>query len=148
MKVIRQPATQDLKFKRGNLQHLEINVSNIAKSKRFYDALLNWMGYKHFLEHNLFAGWENGQTKIFLTTCFKEYKKAGFHRRRVGLNHFAFWAESNEDVDRFYKQFLLRRKIRILYGGPKMYPEYSPSYYAVYFEDPDRIKLEYVHQEE
>ena len=72
----------------------------------------------------------------------------GFHRRRVGLNHLAFWAESNEDVDRFHRQFLLPRKIQVLYGGPKKYPDYSPSYYAVYFEDPDRIKLEYLHRED
>ncbi|TMI54977.1 bleomycin resistance protein, partial [Candidatus Bathyarchaeota archaeon] len=29
--------------------------------------------------------------------------------------------------------------------GPKEYPEYRKGYYAVYFEDPDRIKLEFVH---
>jgi hypothetical protein len=33
----------------------------------------------------------------------------------------------------------------VLYGGPKEYPEYRKGYYAVYFEDPDRIKLEFVH---
>ena len=137
---------RNLEFKRGNVQHLEINVSDLAKSKPFYDALLDWMGYKCFLEHRLFAGWENGEMRIFLTACFEPYKKAGFHRRNVGLNHFAFWAESNEDVDRFYRQFLLPRKIPILYDSPKIYPEYSPSYYAVYFEDPDRIKLEYFHR--
>jgi len=34
---------------------------------------------------------------------------------------------------------------RVLYGGPKEYPEYSEGYYALYFEDPDRIKLDAVH---
>jgi len=27
-------------------------------------------------------------------------------------------------------------------GGPADHPEYEPGYYAVYFEDPDRIKIE------
>jgi hypothetical protein len=29
----------------------------------------------------------------------------------------------------------------VLYGGAKEY-DYAPGYYAVYFEDPDRIKVE------
>ena len=143
---INQPPNQDLEFKRGNVQHLEINVLDLSKSKPFYDELLDWMGYKCFLEEHLFAGYDNGEMRIFLTVCFEKYRKAVFHRRNVGLNHFAFWAESNEVVDMFHQDFLLPKKVSILYGGPKYYPEYSPSYYAVYFEDPDRIKLEYMHR--
>ena len=97
------------------------------------------------MRHRDFEGWENGQFKIFLTKCFEPHTKFGFHRRRVGLNHFAFRAESKVDVDRFYKEFLLPRNVTVLYNGPKEYPEYSPEYYAVYFEDPDRLKLEYVY---
>jgi hypothetical protein len=48
-------------------------------------------------------------------------------------------------VDDFYNQYLLPRKVPVLYGGPKEYPEYTKGYYSVYFEDPDRIKLELVH---
>jgi hypothetical protein len=33
----------------------------------------------------------------------------------------------------------------VLYGGPREYPEYAAAYYAVFFEDPDRIKLEVAH---
>jgi hypothetical protein len=36
----------------------------------------------------------------------------------------------------------LPRKVPILYGGTKEWPEYEGGYYAVYFEDPDRTKLE------
>jgi catechol 2,3-dioxygenase-like lactoylglutathione lyase family enzyme len=59
-----------------------------------------------------------------------------------GLNHIAFHAESKESVDRFYREHLQPKKIPVLYGGPKEYPDYSKGYYAVYFEDPDRLKLE------
>lgn len=144
--VVIKPTNQNFGFKRGNIQHFEINVLDLSKSRIFYDNLLNWMGYECFLEDPLFVGYDNGEMRIFLTVCFEKYKKAVFHRRNVGLNHIAFWAESNEDVDNFYQHYLLPKKIPILYGGPKLYPEYSPSYYAVYFEDPDRIKLEFMHQ--
>ena len=131
-------------LKRGSLQHIEINVSDLAKSKAFYGPLLKWMGYRRIVEGRTWVGWDNGQSKIFLTDLEK-YKDAGFHRQRVGVNHIAFQAESKEEVDEFHKQFLIPTKANVLYGGPKLYPEYAPSYYAVYFEDPDRIKLEYVH---
>src|SRR5712692_1610339 len=103
--------------KRGNIRHVEINVSAFERSKAFYHDFLEWLGYKD----------------------------SGFHRRRVGLNHIAFQAKSRADVDRLYSEFLVPRSIRVLYGGPKEYPEYRKGYYSVYFEDPDRIKLEFVH---
>ena len=37
------------------------------------------------------------------------------------------------------------RGLAPLYGTPREFPEYAPGYYAVFFEDPDRIKLEVVH---
>ena len=45
-------------------------------------------------------------------------------------------------MDRFHKEFLKPRKIKTLYSTPKKFPEYTKDYYAVFFEDPDRIKLE------
>lgn len=32
--------------------------------------------------------------------------------------------------------------ISTLYGAPREYPEYRHGYYGVFFEDPDRLKLE------
>ncbi len=91
------------------------------------------------------AGWGNGNVQIFLVGCDKRFKKPGFHRKRVGLNHIAFRARSRQEVNTFHKRFLIPKRIAVLYGGPKQYPEYGPNYYSVYFEDPDRIKLELVH---
>jgi catechol 2,3-dioxygenase-like lactoylglutathione lyase family enzyme len=130
--------------KPGNIRHVEINVSNFEKSKAFYRDFLEWLGYKQIVGGKDFAGWGNGETEIFVTYLGR-YKESGFHRQRVGLNHISFQATSREDVDRFHSEFLVPRSIKVLYGGPKEYPEYRKDYYAVYFEDPDRIKLELVH---
>jgi catechol 2,3-dioxygenase-like lactoylglutathione lyase family enzyme len=130
--------------KRGNIQHVEINVSNFERSKSFYQEFLEWLGYKRIVGGKDFAGWSNGEAKIFVT-YLERYKDSGFHRRQVGLNHIAFQATSKADVDRLHGEFLVPRRIKVLYGGPKEYPEYRKGYYAVYFEDPDRIKLEFVH---
>ncbi len=130
--------------KRGNIRHVEINVSNFETSKAFYQGFLEWLGYKQIVAGKDYAGWGNGETEIFLT-YLERYKESGFHRQRVGLNHIAFQAISKDDVDRLHSEFLVPRSIKVLYGGPKEYPEYRKGYYAVYFEDPDRIKLEFVH---
>src|SRR5437870_9521174 len=45
--------------KRGNIQHIEINVSNFQKSKAFYQDFLEWLGYKRILDEKDFAGWRS-----------------------------------------------------------------------------------------
>ena len=61
------------------------------------------------------------------------------------MNHVAFRVGGRADVDRFGEEFLKARGIAALYGGPREYPEYRPGYYAVFFEDPDRLKFEVVY---
>jgi catechol 2,3-dioxygenase-like lactoylglutathione lyase family enzyme len=130
--------------KRGSIRHVEINVSNFEGSRAFYNDFLSWLGYKQIVGGKNYAGWGNGEVEIFVT-YLERYKDSRFHRRQVGLNHIAFQAKSRADVDRLHSEFLVPRSIKVLYGGPKEYPEYRKGYYAVYFEDPDRIKLELVH---
>src|SRR3989442_15989042 len=105
-------------LKRGNIQHIEINVSNFQKSKDFYQDFLEWLGYKRILDGKDFAGWDNGEAKIFVT-YLERYKELGFHRRRVGLNHIAFQAKSKADVDRLHSDFLLRGASRSSTVGRK-----------------------------
>src|SRR5258707_582510 len=62
---------------------------------------------------------------------------------RVGLHHLAFRARSRTDVDQFHR-FLAREEITIL-DTPSEYPQYGREYYAVFFADPDGMKLELVH---
>ena len=134
---------------KGQIYHVEINVSNFEKSVQFYDEFLSWIGYRRIYTHKIAAGWGiKGATlgcNFWIIQCDARFAEGGYHRKRVGVNHIAFHADSRKAVDRFYKEFLLPRKILVLYGGPKGYPEYSKGYYSVYFEDPDRIKLELAH---
>lgn len=66
-----------------------------------------------------------------------------FSKDRVGLCEVAFRAESRVQVD------AIARDVPG-FGGtildpPREYPEYVPGYYAVFFADPDGVKLEAVH---
>src|SRR2546428_9851806 len=91
--------------KRGNIRHVEINVSNFEKSKAFYQDFLEWLGYKQILDEKDFAGWDNAQTQIFVT-YLERYKELGIHRRRAGLNHIPFQAKSKADVDTLTSEML------------------------------------------
>src|SRR2546421_4138702 len=102
--------------KRGNIRHVEINVSNFEKSKAFYQDFLEWLGYKQILDEKDFAGRDNGETQIFVT-YLERYKELGSHRRPAGLNHIAFQAKSNADVDSLHSEFLVPRSIKVLYCG-------------------------------
>jgi glyoxylase I family protein len=59
-----------------------------------------------------------------------------------GLHHLAFTATSRQQVDEFY-QLLLKLNAHIV-DAPTEY-DYSPGYYAVFFRDPDNIRIEFVY---
>lgn len=61
-----------------------------------------------------------------------------------GLHHFCFKAQYREQVDDLYTQYLLKNKIHI-FDKPAHYGVYTPNYYAVFFVDPDGIKLEFAY---
>ena len=52
----------------------------------------------------------------------------------VGINHIALWARSRKEVDRFHREFLIRRDVPVT-DEPQEYPQYWPGYYAVFFDD-------------
>ncbi len=132
------------KFKHP-VHHFQIQVSNIKKSAEFYGELLSRLGFTKVFETEGIVEWQKEGTRIIVTQCPKRFLGEGYHRKRVGLNHIAFRAPSRKAVDEIYRNYLLPNRIPVLYGEAKEWKDYDPGYYAVYFEDPDRIKLELVY---
>jgi catechol 2,3-dioxygenase-like lactoylglutathione lyase family enzyme len=130
---------------KARVYHLQVNLRDGAVSLPFWKALLGYLEYRLVHEERDVAGYSNGTTDLWLMGIDGAHAGAGFHRKRAGLNHLAFRVERREDVDRFRREFLDARGVPTLYDTPRVFPEYSPGYYAVFFEDPDRIKLEVVH---
>ena len=64
-------------------------------------------------------------------------------RYTVGLHHFAWNADSRQDVDRLHDR--LKQSGATILDAPAEYPQYGAGYYAVFFADPDGLKLEFVH---
>ena len=123
-----------------SVAHVELNVSNLARSVEFYEKLFSYLGCAKRSEFRNGAGWSNGTTTFFIFQTENDHAHRSYHRSGTGLNHVAFHAPTHEAVDAFHEKFLGKK---CLYGGPKEYPDYRGGYYAVYFEDPDRVKLEY-----
>ncbi len=125
-----------------SVYHIQLNVSYPKISLPFYKKLFSYLEYKIIDESNEHIGVSNGNTDFWIIATDKKYLDKKFHRKATGLNHISFRVNSKEEVDKFVSDFLNRNKIKTLYDGPKHFPEYSKGYYAVFFEDPDRIKLE------
>jgi catechol 2,3-dioxygenase-like lactoylglutathione lyase family enzyme len=58
----------------------------------------------------------------------------------VGYHHYAFELGARRDVDALYA-FLKKQRVTVV-DPPADYPSYGEGYYAVYFLDPDGLKLE------
>ncbi|MFZ3577786.1 VOC family protein [Virgibacillus sp. DJP39] len=127
---------------KGMIHHVELYVSDLERSVRFWGWLLADLGYHAYQEWDAGRSFKLGDTYIVFVQTEDRFLDEPYHRCRVGLNHLAFHAESREHVDRLTIQ--LKEK-----GETILYPDQHPfaggnDYYAVYFEDPDRIKVEVV----
>ncbi|MCH7604627.1 VOC family protein [Patescibacteria group bacterium] len=119
--------------------HIKISVSNIGKSKSFYKKLFEALGYTKIND------WEEGLAYktpwgfgIWITKA--EQESPAYKHGAPGLHHFCVKAVSKEQVDQLYQLVLAEGEH--VFNKPKAYPEYTPNYYAVFFADPDGIKLE------
>ncbi len=127
---------------KGKIIHIQVNVSDFEKSKKFYSEMFKILDWKKFMEEESIISWINDDFSFWVVETESNFKDKKFHRKSTGLNHIAFKVNSKQEVDEFFNRFLSNKKETVLYNSPKQYPEYGENYYAVYFEDPDRIKLE------
>ncbi|MGP4062900.1 VOC family protein [Halobacillus sp. H74] len=126
----------------GLLHHVEIYVSDLEKSESFWGWFLNELGYQSYQKWNKGQSWKLGETYLVFVQTETEYLDVPYHRCRTGLNHLAFHASSRERVDEMTRM-LKERGMKILYENQHPYAG-GEDYYAVYFEDPDRVKVEFV----
>jgi|SRR5918997_705760 catechol 2,3-dioxygenase-like lactoylglutathione lyase family enzyme len=129
------------------MNHIRFTASDIPRAECFYDPLLRFMGYELVErdERRLVwrAPWPAGNLQAIVPSFAAQSSRHRRHDRySPGLHPFAFNTESREEMDRFY-DLLAKRDVEIL-GSPAAY-DYQPGYCAVYFIDPNDLKLELVH---
>jgi catechol 2,3-dioxygenase-like lactoylglutathione lyase family enzyme len=120
------------------IDHLVLSVGNLARSKEFYGKVLGFLGFR--LKHSYadMAGWSNGKTLFWIAAADERGRKRRYRKGDIGFHHYAFELGSRRDVDAL-GAFLAANGMTVL-DPPGEY--YESSYYAVYFADPDGMKLE------
>ena len=127
----------------GGVHHVFLTVNDLARSRPFYAALMPRLGYPEMRDFGAVVGFSSSGGSMWLKEADARFRGEAFSKDRVGLCEVAFRADSREQVD------ALARDVAA-WGGkvldaPREYPQYVPGYYAVFFADPDGIKLELVH---
>jgi len=116
------------------IDHISIRVSDYKKSKAFYSKLFTFLGFEISDEYPETIGWTNGKTRYWIAPAEgRKSHKIG----DVGFHHYAFELRNRADVDAL-QAFLEKEKVKIVDSAD----EYYEDYYAVFFLDPDGLKLE------
>ena len=129
---------------RMGIHHVDLVVSSIERSLPFYRELLGPLGWHGISE----VEGERGETIWYLngrdsSIGLRESQSEGAaDRYRVGLHHLAIEVASRAAVDE--RADWLRANGALLESEPQEYT-YMPGYYAVFFYDPDGLKLEILH---
>ncbi len=124
------------------LSHVEINVSQLNRSRIFYSFLLPRLGYELYQEWDKGFSYKHGSTYLVFVQTEATHIGKSYHRKSTGLNHLAFQGKSREQIDNLTTE-LEKRGVTILYKNRHPFAG-GLNVYAVFFEDPDRVKLEIV----
>lgn len=122
------------------VDHLVVSVSNFAASKTFYSGLFEFLGFEVMDEMSGAMGWSNGNTRFWIYQADSRGKSHPYRKGDVGFHHYAWSLNGRKDVDEL--QAWLEQ-----HGAEIVDPagEYYEDYYAVFFLDPDGMKLEGMH---
>jgi catechol 2,3-dioxygenase-like lactoylglutathione lyase family enzyme len=127
----------------GRVHHVFVNVTDMPRARAFYDWLMPQLGYATGWGWDTGYGYLSPHGSFWLKVADPTLSGEAFHKDRVGLCEIAFAATSRDEVDALGRA-LVARGVPVL-APPREYPEYVPGYYAVFFSDPDGMKLELVH---
>jgi catechol 2,3-dioxygenase-like lactoylglutathione lyase family enzyme len=119
------------------IDHLVVRVSDFKKSKAFYQKLFTFLGFEILGDDEDNIGWTNGKTRFWIGQADEEGRKRPYRIGDVGFHHYAFELRSRADVDEL-QAFLRKEGVEIVDPAG----EYYEDYYAVFFLDPDGLKLE------
>jgi catechol 2,3-dioxygenase-like lactoylglutathione lyase family enzyme len=116
--------------------HIDLRVKNMQVAREFYGKFLPQLGFVHESPgedfYSFYAAGPAAPAEFF---CFQEDKNHQPNGTRI-----AFWADTRAEVDRVAQ--LVRDAGGKTLEGPELCVDYSPGYYAFFFEDPDGNKLE------
>jgi glyoxylase I family protein len=135
---------------RGNISHIALSVSDLDRSTEFYDKVFKFIGFKRVEVPESIQSAMKTRLKVWVGPGYSisirpskgEFARRPHDRTAPGFNHLAFSAEARADVDKMLD--LLNEIGAGVLDPPAEYP-YAPGYFAIYFTDPDGLKLEFAY---
>ena len=119
--------------------HIDLRVKDRKRARRFYEQVLPAIGFTEEKRGtDDVEDWDayyvpgNGKPPFFGFTEDPKHKPNG--------TRISFWADSHEEVDRVAE--VVKQAGGKVLEGPELCRDYTPDYYAFFFEDPDGNKLE------
>jgi catechol 2,3-dioxygenase-like lactoylglutathione lyase family enzyme len=116
------------------IDHVGFEVSDLARSARFYDALLFALGARRMFESEHAVAYGINGPLLWIVV-----------RGRTpapGYGHLALQANGRAAVDAAYRVGLANGGSDDGPPGPR--PQYGPGCYAAYLRDPDELRVELV----
>jgi len=117
------------------IDHVSLQVTDVASSKAFYEAVLMPLGLRAAYTDGDGIGFASGERAPFWIGPPVD----GSPAREV---HIAFAAADRAAVEGFYEA-ALGIKAEILHA-PRIFPEYDDDYFACFVRDPDGNNIEAV----
>jgi catechol 2,3-dioxygenase-like lactoylglutathione lyase family enzyme len=122
------------------IDHIGVNVPDLALAREYYDALMPLVGFEPLGSGPDWFAYrpadDNGM-RLFVNSA---PEAGGYSRFRPGLQHIGFRVGNRAQVHAAHK-WALARGSEIL-NEPRLWPQYHPDYYAVFWADPHGFKLE------
>ena len=119
------------------IDHVSIEVRDLAAAARFYDSVLGTLGYARLIVRPTTIGFGKKYPDFWLNerpTMTSVDRDSG--------NHFCLRAPDTRSVDAFHAAALAVGGSSDGAPGPR--PEYTDGYYAAFVRDPDGNKIEAV----
>ena len=126
------------------IDHMGIAVSDIGRSRAFYDAALGALGMSVQMEATP-EQTESGGTALGYGMPDEKIFWIADNERPGEGTHVALRADSRDQVDQFHANGLAAGGRDN--GAPGLRPHYGPGYYAAFLLDPDGANIEAVYYE-
>ena len=117
------------------LSHVSIGSKDLAKARKFYDAVLEPLGYKCLMSGDGYMGYGDKEPEFWVLAA----KNPVPADDNSGL-HFCFDAKRRGDVDAFHAAALKQGGRDN--GKPGIRKDYGENYYAAFVVDPEGYRLE------
>jgi catechol 2,3-dioxygenase-like lactoylglutathione lyase family enzyme len=116
------------------IDHVGLEVSDLSRSARFYDAVFATLGIRRVFESEGAIAYGSHEPRFWIV--------ARGRRPAAGFGHVAITASGRAAVDAAHAAGLDAGGRDDGPPGPR--PHYGPRYYAAYLLDPDGLRVEVV----